>query len=415
MATHRLIVFVYLPGLTHAVPAGIFDHDGQFQAGQFHYGERYLTRPDALAVDPVNCPLDVLRIPPTDLNGGLYGAFRDASPDYWGRLVMARRLKIDMQQLSETDLLLHGGASRVGCLDFRLDRDSPEDTRPLPAFSDLDVLVQAADDLKQGQEIDPVLQEILQQGTSLGGARPKCTVVDADGIWLAKFPEQTDNFNNPRIEYAALTLAAQCGLTVARSKIVTLADGRDVLLVHRFDRIAVGNAYSRIGFVSALTLLHSDERDHSAWSYPALAEQMRRYPIGKDDLRELYRRMIFNVVARNTDDHARNHGFLYDVSRMHLSPAYDLVPQPARPGINEDFHLAMTIGVHGRQASLENVLSRCATFGLNREEAVELCSTIGNHAVGWRKHFRHMGVSEDDCRRFEGSFRWAGVFAGACR
>lgn len=274
-------------------------------------------------------------------------------------------------------------------------------------------MIKAADDVKQGLAIDPQLQEILQQGTNLGGARPKCTVTDEDGIWIAKFPEATDTFNNPRVEHACLTLAGACGLDVSASKLLTLPGGRDVLLVRRFDRIAADDSYSRIGFVSALSMLRSDEHDRHSWSYPGLAEQIRRQRVTRADLRELYRRMLFNVVVRNSDDHPRNHGFLYDAQRMRLAPAYDLVPQPARFGVAEDFQLAMTIGEHGRQATLTNVLSRCEAFGLDRDAAAEMCVAIGTAAAGWKAHFRATGVSASECRIFEGSFRLAEAFAQA--
>ena len=410
MADCRLFVFVFLPGQTDAVPAGTFDYDEQLQVGRFRYDARYAERAGALAVDPVNCAFGN-SIVPADLNGGLYGAFRDAAPDYWGRLVRARGLWADLQRLNEADLLLQGGASRVGCLDFRAEPDAPGDRRPLPARTLLADLDKAADELKEGKPIDPALQEILQHGTGLGGARPKCTVEDGEGIWVAKFHERHDEFNNPRVEHATLTLAAKCGLTVAQSEMATLDDGRDVLLVRRFDRVRTDGAHTRIGFISALTMLQADEGDRASWSYPALAERMRRHPIGRDDLSELFRRMVFNAAVRNTDDHPRNHGFLYDQNRLALSPAYDLVPEPARPGVSEDFQLAMTIGEQGRQATLSNVLSRCPAFGLSREAAREICAAVARETLGWREHFRQEGITEADCRKFEGSFALAEAFS----
>lgn len=191
MAKTRLYVFSYLPGDIVAVPAGRFDHDSQAGVGMFAYGRRYADRPGALALDAVALPLGVEPMPVVT-NGGLYGAFRDASPDYWGRLVISSGLKCPVEALSEVDYLSHANATRVGNLDFRPALDSPEPSLEPPAFQAMQDLLVAAEDLEAGRPVDERCRLMLEQGSSLGGARPKCTVQLDGALWLAKLPSRND-------------------------------------------------------------------------------------------------------------------------------------------------------------------------------------------------------------------------------
>ena len=405
-----LHVFAYLPGALAAVRAGRFVHDDETGVGQFVYLPSYRDRTDALVVDPVGCPLREESLP-TDLNGGLYGAFRDAAPDFWGRLVAAKEQRRDPSELKETDLLLHGGASRVGALDFREAPDAPEPTKALPQLADLVDLIKAADALQRGLPIDEATLHMLQQGTSMGGARPKCVVHDDGALWLAKFPARDDAFDNARVEAACLQLAANAGIEVPETRLCPLPDGRTALLVRRFDREAMEGGFARVGFVSALTVLEADERDRPRWSYVGLAQRLRRMNVPPTTFAALFRRMVFNIAVRNTDDHPRNHGFLLRAGEsVALSPAYDLVPQPATPGVSTEFLLAMSAGEQGRLASLDNALSRCAAFGLQEDDAREICHEVGHAVQEWERVFAAQGVSEADRKRFAASFDQAEQF-----
>lgn len=190
MAATSLYVFCYLPGEVTAVPAGRFDHDDVDGVGTFAYGSRYAKRQNALAVDGVALPLGADPLP-VATNGGLYGAFRDASPDHWGRLVIASGLKCPVEAVSEIDYLSHANATRVGNLDFRPSPDSPEPALRPPEFQNIEDLLTAAEGLEAGRAVDERRRLMLEQGSSLGGARPKCTVQLDGELWLAKFPSRT--------------------------------------------------------------------------------------------------------------------------------------------------------------------------------------------------------------------------------
>jgi serine/threonine-protein kinase HipA len=405
-------VFAYLPGQTEAIAAGVFTH-AEEGVGEFVYDNTYTHHPDALPVDPVDLSLGGRPLP-TELHGGFYGAFRDAAPDFWGRLVAARSLQRHPGELDDVDLLLQGGAARIGNLDFRATRDAPERVDSLPALSDLVDVVAAADALQTGLPVDDAWLQLLRQGTSIGGARPKCIVVDGDTQWLAKFPAKNDTFNNARVEHASLILGRLAGIETAQSRVLSLPDGRDGLLVKRFDRHAIAGGFARTAFASALTFLHMDEQDRGGWSYITLAERLRKQPIASGLLEQLYRRMVYNLACRNTDDHPRNHGFLIESRQsLRLAPAYDIVPSPATPGISTDFSLAMTLGAQGRVATVENVLSRSTSFGISESRAREICAEVGEIAQSWKSVFKQQDVSSNDQTMFAASFDRAKQLAGA--
>lgn len=396
-------VFIYLPGQTMAVPAGIFSYDPAGPQGIFQYGHRYLEREDAVSVDPVALPLDREPLPVTS-NDGLYGAFRDASPDYWGRTVIAYDKKIATSALDEVDYLLLTNASRVGNLDFRQSLDDPEPQYAPPSYQAIGELIEAAQMLQQNQPIRRDHEQLLMRGTSIGGARPKCTTEWNGELWIAKFPSRGDPFDNARVEYATMTLARRCGINVADIRLQDIG-GRDVLMVRRFDRESMGNGYGRTGFVSALSFMEWDQEDRAVFSYVSIADRMRQAGLGASLApQELYRRMAFNVFCRNTDDHPRNHGFLIRDGKLELSPAYDITPSAARIGVGSEFSLAMELGTEGRNASLGNLLSRHAQFGLRMEEARDMLSGIAKVVSGWEGHFLKCGVTKDDTEKFRGSF-----------
>lgn len=403
MAARKLIVFIYLPNETVAVPAGVFTHDDSPGLGAFAYGRRYVERDNALPVDPVSLPLGGPPPPEVLSNGGIYGAFRDAAPDYWGRLVIAAHAKVPPEALSELDYLLASNATRGGNLDFRLSPEDPEPSLQPPQFHQLAGLIEASARLEAGERAEAHLLQLLRQGTSMGGARPKCTVLWNEALWIAKFPARGDSLNIPRIEYATMTLAGLCGITIPEIAMVTVGD-KDIFLSRRFDREKAGGGWLRRGFVSGLSLLQWDEMDRLRWGYPEMADGMRRHmEIG--EIQALYRRLIFNILVRNTDDHPRNHGFLVERGgRLILSPAYDIVPSMALPGVGSDFRLAMSIGEQGREATLENALSRAARFGLSDKEARDIIGQLLEIVSGWREHFAGRGVSGRDLEMLEPSF-----------
>ena len=399
----KAYVFIYLPGETVAVPAGIFTHYPDDGIGRFAYGLRYLERPNALPVDPVALHLGSV---PRDaiINGGLYGSLRDASPDYWGRLVIAAELKSPPESLGEMDFLLHGNASRVGCLDFRVSLEQGEPEIRPPSFQSLADILEAATQLQRGELVRHDLLQLLEQGTSIGGARPKCTVELDDALWIAKFPDRGDTVNFPRIEYSTMLLAKSCGITIPEVRIISVG-GKDVLLVKRFDRRKTLLGYQRFGFLSALSLMEWDERDRTQWSYPALADKMRAVVLAQPlELEELFRRMVFNILCRNTDDHPRNHGFLWGEKGLALSPAYDIVPTLASSGVGTEFSLSMSLGGSGRQATMVNAVSFSARFGLSQHEARLIVEEMKVCVKDWEGHFTSLAISPIDLEAVRACF-----------
>ncbi|MFH1215512.1 MAG: HipA domain-containing protein [Pseudomonadota bacterium] len=402
MGERKIAVFIYLPNETTSVPAGIFSHDADAGIGSFSYGRRYIERSKALPVDPVALPLGPS---PREVitNGGIYGAFRDAAPDYWGRLIIATEAEVPAEAISELDYLLASNATRVGNLDFRLSPDDPEPDLKPPHFNQLADVLLAAEKIEKGERAEDHLLQLLRQGTSMGGARPKCTVEWNEALWIAKFPARGDTLNIPRIEYATMTLAGSCGIDIPEMQIVTVGT-KDIFLSRRFDREKLENGWRRSGFVSALSLMQWDEGDRLRWDYAAIADTMRRQvPIA--DIHALYRRMIFNILVRNTDDHPRNHGFLVnDRAQISLSPAYDIVPSPSFPGVGTNFRLAMGVGESGREATLENALSRAERFGLSVDEASETIKLIVETMRNWREVYAECGVTGREINLLTPSF-----------
>ena len=402
MPQKKITVFIYLPDETIAVPAGIFFHDADAGIGSFSYGQRYEKRINTLPVDPIALPIGP---GPRDVttNIGIYGAFRDASPDYWGRLVIATEARTAPEAISELDYLLASNATRVGNLDFRLSPDDPEPDLTHPHFNQLTDVLFAAEKIEMGEQPEDHFVQLLRQGTSMGGARPKCTVEWNNALWIAKFPARGDTLNIPRIEYATMSLAGQCGIRIPEVRIVSICD-KDIFLCRRFDREKTKDGWLRRGFLSGLSLMQWDEGDRIRWDYTAMADNMRRY-MPADNIQEFYRRMIFNILARNTDDHPRNHGFLMDNGKISLSPAYDIIPSLAHPGVGTDFRLAMSVGENGREATLTNALSRAERFGLLKKEAQATIDQIIETVRTWLDVFEECGVSGHDIDLLAPSFR----------
>jgi serine/threonine-protein kinase HipA len=373
-------VYITLPGQTDVVTAGRFqltaDRNGS-PVGRFVYGRSYLDRRDAVELDPVELKLARGTTYETTGMKGVFGPLRDAGPDYWGRAVIERH--VGKAPLGELDYLLESPDDRAGALGFGLGAEPPAPRRQFNQTIELEKLQRIADELIAEQEgKKPAdaqaaqVQELLLIGTSMGGARPKAVVEDADGLWLAKFNTPHDRWNVARVEHTMLALARSCGLMVADSRVVDVG-GRDVLMVKRFDRARTPDGYLRGRMVSGLTLLGADDTHNTRdrWSYVLLAEELRRVTAEPNrNVRELFRRMVFNGLISNTDDHPRNHAALAMDKAWALSPAYDLTP--TSPVSIERRDLALICGNAGRYANAANMLSQCARFLLSEAEAQKI-------------------------------------------
>ena len=391
-------VYVQLPGTLNTVPAALLKveklRDGT-SVGRFRYGDRYLERKDAIAFDPFKLPLGTSVQEFTKLKG-IPGAVRDAGPDAWGRRVIEHKLERSPADLEEIDYLLNGPQDGAGYLSCGLKLEPPAPKRRYNRTHQLGKLVEVAEAIEEGKRVPVHILEQLEPGTSMGGARPKATIEDGDRLWVGKFPEKADRCNLQRIEYATTELARRCGIAACNAHIESIG-GRDVLMVERFDRAHTDGGYLRFGLVSGLTLLDCDEDylDRERWSYPLLADELRRWSEKPDEDRvELFRRIVFSAAVTNNDDHPRNHAVRRTPRGWRLTPAYDLVPMPVVSLERRD--LAMTIGTYGRTASIYNLLSQCERFGLTIEAARKEIENIVTTLRTWREHFSACGVSPKD-------------------
>ena len=236
-------------------------------------------------------------------------------------------------------------------------------------------------------------RRFLLRGSSLGGARPKATTAMDGKQWIAKFSRSGDHFPICRAEYATMMLASKVGLNVPPVRLKKVME-QDIYLIERFDRLSSG----RIPFISGLTITGAHETESTRQSYRNLADQLRLFGSkSKEDTRELWKRMVFNILCNNTDDHLRNHGFLWDGKGWRLSPAYDIVPLPE---VGTERILALGVGQEGRRATLRNALSDATGFGLTKAEAVAIASAMQkNVKAGWKKLFQKCGLSSVEIER----------------
>jgi serine/threonine-protein kinase HipA len=430
-AEQKLYVFTYLD--TEWVLCGqlTLSEDGaKLAASTFAYGLRYLQRPGALEVDPVSLSLrdvDLVRgaalFPPNNLP--LFGGIRDAAPDAWGRRVIESRLKVPANSLPESSYLVHAGSQRVGAIDIRASRDSAA-TPGFGTWANLEYLMDAAQRIDEGLPVPAQLEEIFAEGSALGGARPKATVRDEERVlWLAKFPSRKDALLVPVIETATLRLAAASGLTVPPVRLVHFGS-RAVMLIRRFDRYwakagqdaalpedllstvpAYGLAEKRLGFVSGLTLLACDEMESPNKSYGDLAQAVRRYchpHVIRENNRELFERLVFNIFVNNDDDHLRNHGFVWDprLPGWRLSPLYDVMP---RASLATERRLHLGVGPQGRIATLDNAFAGREMFTLSAEAAAESIARIWRILREWKVYFEQYEVPSHQIERIAPAFR----------
>lgn len=356
-----VFVWVWLPEAAEPVVAGRLDK--QSEISTFAYGRSYLDNPAALALYLPDLPLERGEQKPR--SGILPGCIADAAPDAWGRRVIEYRHGRTHGTLSELGYLLNSSSDRVGALDFQA---SPNEYVVRGGDqATLDELYEAARHVEEGRPLPPALDGALMHGTSIGGARPKVALVDGSRHLIAKFGLLSDSYPVVKAEYAAMELARRAGLDVAPVELANAA-GRDVLLVDRFDRSASGN---RKMMVSALTILNLHDAFGMAGrygTYTDLAHEIRaRFVAADATLRELFSRIVFNVLVGNTDDHVKNHSAFWDGHMLALTPAYDLCPQPRAGG--EAFQ-AMAYGPNGdRISQTSRCVRHAGSYHLSDSEA----------------------------------------------
>ncbi|MBN1608144.1 MAG: type II toxin-antitoxin system HipA family toxin [Polyangiaceae bacterium] len=367
----------------------------------FRHFEAWLARPERFAIDP-ELFLDHRVTYPA--RGGLFGAFADSAPDRWGRQLMqrherrsAKSLGRPVQTLSELDYLLGvADISRMGALRFWQNGAFVAESHVVPPWVRLRALLDASTRIARDEETDDDFSLIFAPGSSLGGARPKASVLDADGnLCIAKFPREGEEYSVERWERIALQLAQTSGISVPESRLLEVG-ASPVLLSRRFDR----RGTDRIHFASAMTLLGLRDGDQA--SYPEIAEVFQREGSRpKHDSEELFRRMVFNICIANVDDHLRNHGFLRDPTGWRLSPAYDLNPVPAdlKPRI-----LSTCITPDDATGSLDAAREAAPYFGLRPQRVESIIAEVVAAVTDWERVARHFGAPKSELARMQSAF-----------
>ncbi|HYJ81840.1 MAG TPA: HipA domain-containing protein [Allosphingosinicella sp.] len=396
------------------MPAGLLDinSDGRASFATFAYGNRYLERPDRIPVDPVALPLpdpgSNIRFR-TEEGFPLFSGIRDAAPDAWGQYLMYKAMGDRMP--TDADMLLASGDHRVGALAFGPTAERPrrvtpwgEGDAPGEHFT-LSELAEAVERAQHVDQLDENLRRLLTAGSSLGGARPKAATEMDGRPWIAKFSARHDSFPECRVELATMRLAGDCGLDVPPLRFQRVLE-RDIYLIERFDRRPTDGGLRRLPFASGLTLLGAHESEVGRYSYADLAAALRIYGTKpRADLKELFKRMVFNILVTNDDDHLRNHGFLHDGAGWRLSALYDVVPKPQ---VSLERRLVLGVGPEGRLATLANARLGCAQFDLGQDEADALIQDMaGQVRNGWERRFEEAGLGPADRGRFATCFRQA--------
>jgi len=408
----QVFAWVWLPGVAEPVVAGRLDPVGPIV--NFTYGRSYLERENAIPLYLPELPLEPGQISP--LVGEIQGCIADAGPDAWGQRVILNRLTgradAEAAELGPLTYLLESGSDRIGALDFQT---SPREYVPRALdHAGIDELAEAADRVEQGIPLSPELDQALLHGSSVGGARPKALLGDGVSGLIAKFSSTTDTFPVVKGEFVAMELAGRVGIEAAAVRPAT-THGRDALLVERFDRPGGGR---RRAMVSALTMLGLDEAGARYGSYADLADLVRaRFTEPARTLRELFSRIVFNILCSNNDDHPRNHAAFWNGEALTLTPAYDICPQPRSGGETAQI---MAIGRDGwRMSQVAGCVERASIYLLDEAEAREIVDNQIETIEGqWDEVCDLAGLTEVDRAWFwkrqflnpyalEGYGRWA--------
>jgi serine/threonine-protein kinase HipA len=339
----------------------------------------------------------------------LFGAIGDSCPDGWGRAMIQRAERKQGEKESRPPLtlaeahvlLMVDDEARQGAVRFAETAGGPflrqSNGTPIPSLIAILKLLAAAEHVDEDTETADEIRLLLAPGSSLGGARPKVSVRDRDGVLaIAKFPHKNDHIKIELCEAVALLLASQAGIEVPETRIEMVAE-KPVLLLRRFDR----RGGSRIPFLSAMSMLGAIDREQR--SYMEIADAIRRYGASaSNDLKQLWRRIVFSVLISNTDDHLRNHGFLYQGNNgWTLSPAYDLNPVPVdvKPRI-----LCTAIDIEDTSASLDLALSVADYFDLKPDQAKSIAAEVGIAVSGWRREAKKAGITDSEINRMASAF-----------
>jgi serine/threonine-protein kinase HipA len=407
MMDREALVYVDLDGKSHLVGRLWGRMRKESESATFEYDDEWLKNPAQFSLEPA------LKVGPgpfhTPADTPMFGAIGDSAPDRWGRALMRRmeRRRAEAagtapRALREIDfLLLVDDEARLGALRFAEKEGGPfvreEGVKRIPPLVELPKLLAAAEHVMDEKDTAEDLQLLLAPGSSLGGARPKASVREKNGeLAIAKFPRKDDEYNTVVWEAVALALASKAGIDVPKTRIETIAD-KPVLLLRRFDR----DGEKRIPFLSAMSMLGS--KDNETRSYMEIVDALRQHGAKpKADMEALWRRVVFNILISNTDDHMRNHGFLYDgPDGWRLSPAYDLNPTPTdiKPRI-----LSTAINEEDTTASIAVAMAVAGYFELDDKKARAVAAEVGKAVATWRDEAAKHGIKKNEIDRMASAF-----------
>ena len=399
-------LFVYADNAGKPVLVGrLWARRQRTESATFLYHPDWLQHPGRFALEPA-LPLGPApyHTPP---GKALFGSLADSVPDRWGRELMRREWRREHKpgtasaSLAQVDFLLRvNDTSRLGALRFATAEggvfQTPDDIAPIPPLVALPALLNASDAVLAANESAAALRLLLAPGSSLGGARPKASVRNSAGqLDIAKFPMRSDEWDVVRWEAVALRLAANAAVEVPEHRL-ELVSGRPVLLLNRFDRTEGG----RVPLLSAMAALGA--ADHELHSYLELVEFLRQHGAQPGrDLHALWRRVVFNVLISNTDDHLRNHAFLHTADGWALSPAYDLNPVPVdvKPRV-----LSTAIHPQDATASMELALAAAPYFDLDADVARTTAAEVARATAAWREVARSSGLTATEVERMASAF-----------
>jgi serine/threonine-protein kinase HipA len=407
MPRRRDQVWVHLgdPSLGLEGPIGRLSHEHGTYA--FEYSEAWRAERGTFAIDP-----SLLVVPGEVFSTGLPGIFDDSAPDRWGRLLLDRREQLRAGQtgqhprvFSDWDYLLGvEDETRMGGLRLRTDSGAylASDTYPIPPIADLRQMEHLVQAVESGEpipasEIDGLLKSLIAPGASLGGARPKATFrYPNGGLWLAKFPSSNDRRDVGGWEYVLNRLARAAGVVVPDAEVMKLNSPYHTFLARRFDREEGGR---RRLFASAMTMTGKTDMESASYlDIAAAQEQYGNAQTIEEDLKQLYRRVVFNVCTAHRDDHLRNHGFVHDGKGWRPAPAYDLNPMP-----ETDLHV-LALDERSHSPSLETLRNTALYYRLAPNDAEQIIRDVKRAVMLWRGVAGKLGMPKQTMDQMEAAF-----------
>jgi len=379
---------------------------GKHEAAAFGYAQTWLSSPHSFSLTPL-----------WPLGQGMFfmnedtkfSIFEDCAPDRWGKTLMKKYEREKAQQesrpaktLTTIDYIMRvNDFARQGALRFKETENgeflTTNTDNAVPPLVKLPALLHAAEAVMDNADTDNDLALLLDPGSSLGGARPKATVIDDDGdLCIAKFPKKDDTTHVVAWEAVALELAKQCKLNVPKFELKNII-GKDVLIIKRFDR----QGKNRIPFASAMTMLGATDNSSRTYNYTEIADFLTQYGVDPNqDLRELWMRILFSVLISNTDDHLRNHGFLHNGKGWALSPVYDV-----NPNIDRTDMLHTAIAEDNNDATIENALRYAEYFRITNTEATNIANSMITVVKNWQTIAKRYGLPQSEINRMAPAFK----------